>query len=299
MTSISLSLGTERRVELSEGTIEYRERGEGPVLVFVHGILANGDIWRDVIPELAGSYRCITPDWPLGAHRCELRDGTDFSLPGCAEIVGHFLESLDLSDVTLVANDTGGAIAQWVVVEHPERISRLVLTPCDAFENFPPFVLRHFRLTGRTQIGLWMLGQGLRFRAVQGLPIALGRLTERPIPSEIVRSYTRWIRESSGCRRNFARMVSAISPRFTQDIALRLSSFAKPVLIVWALERRRFFPVEHAHRLAALFPDAQLRLIDDSGPFVTEDQPVVTAAHIAEFLAQTALAVDTDGVDGP
>ncbi len=287
MTAISSSLGEQRTVELAEGAIEYRERGAGPPLVFVHGILANGDIWRDVVPELATSYRCITPDWPLGAHRRGMRDGTDWTLPGCAGIVARFLEALDLEDVTLVGNDTGGAIAQWVAVRHPERIGRLVLTPCDAFKNFPPFVLRHFRITGRSRTGLWLLGQGLRFRAVQQMPLALGRLTERPIPAEIVRSYTRWIRESPDCRRDFSRMVAAISPRFTEEAATQLPEFDKPVLVVWALERRRFFPVDHAHRLVDLFPDARLRLVEDSGPFVTEDQPIQTADHIAQFLRET------------
>jgi pimeloyl-ACP methyl ester carboxylesterase len=284
VTSISASLGDRRRIDLPWGPVEYRERGEGAVVLFIHGILANGDVWRHVVPELADRYRCVTPDLPFGAHRLGMRDGMDFTLPGCARLVADLIERLEVDDVTVVGNDTGGAVAQWVVARHAERVGRLVLTPCDAFENFPPPVIRHIRVTGRSRLGLRLLGEGLRFRPLQRLPIALGRLTERPIPAEIVRSYTRWIRESPDCRRDFARMVAAISPRFTEEVATMLAAFEKPVLVVWADERRRFFPLEHGRRLAAAFPDARLAVVAERVPFLTEDQPVATARHIARFL---------------
>src|SRR3954462_12864370 len=127
---------TSKQVETSFGPIRYRERGTGPTLLFLHGIVANGVLWRRVVPPLAGEFRCITPDWPLGSHELGLRDDADMSLPGLARIVEEFLDVLELEDVTLVANDTGGAIAQWVAVHNPHRVARLVLTPCDAFDNF-------------------------------------------------------------------------------------------------------------------------------------------------------------------
>ena len=251
-------------------------------------------MWRNVVPELADHYRCITPDWPLGSHRLNMREGTDFTLFGLARLVSEFLEKLDLTDVVLVANDTGGAIAQAVAARHPERLGRLVLTPCDAFDNFLPPPIKHLQLFGRTPVGLYLLAQSLRSPLVQRLPIAFGRLTERPIPAEIMRSYTQPLRSSPGVRRDFATLVRAISTRFTEEAAHGLSSFDHPTLIVWARERRRFFPIEHAHRLAALLPDPRLELLDDTGPFISEDQPVALAHLIERFLETSG---DASGID--
>lgn len=281
--AISEHLGEPHTLDIEDGSIEYRKRGRGPTIVFLHGIIANGDVWRGVVPAIASHYTCVVPDWPLGAHRREMRRGTDFSLPGIARMVERFLAAAGLENVVLVANDTGGAVAQHVVASYPERIAGLVLTPCDAFDNFVPPPIRHLRIFGRTPWGLWALAQTLRFRWVQRLPIAFGRLTERPIPDEIMRSYTAPLREHAGTRRDFASLVRSIHPRYTVEVASRLGGYAKPALLLWARERRRFFPLEHAHRLARILPDARVEVVEESGPFVTEDQPDIVAAAIRRF----------------
>lgn len=293
--STSLELGECHILHISEGPIEYRVTGQGPTIVFLHGIIANGDVWRAVVADLSRDHRCIVPDWPLGAHRLTMRAGTDFSLPGLAAMVDEFLAAAGLDQVVLVANDTGGAVAQYVIVDRPERIAALVLTPCDAFNNFVPLPIRHLRLFGRTSSGLWVLAQALRWRWVQRLPIAFGRLTERVIPTRIMRSYTAPLRERLGTRRDFAALVRNIHPRYTLAVAERLAEFARPVLLVWARERRRFFPLEHAHRLAKLFPDAAVETIEDSGPFVTEDQPLAVATAIRRFVADRVKPSITPG----
>lgn len=284
--AISETLGELRTLEIEDGRIEYRIRGQGPTLVFLHGIFANADVWRGVVADLASDHRCVAPDWPLGGHRLGMRPGTDFSLPGIARMVERFLVAAGLDQVVLVANDTGGAVAQYVVTTHPQRIAGLVLTPCDAFNNFIPLPIRHLRLFGRTPWGLWLMAQTLRFRFIQRLPIAFGLLTERPIPAAIMRSYTGPLRDHASTRRDFAALVRKISPRYTLDVAARLASYGRPVLLLWARERRRFFPLEHAHRLAAIFPNARVEVIEDSGPFVTEDQPAVVAAAIRRFVSE-------------
>ena len=270
-------------ITLPAGPIRYREYGDGPPIVFLHGIVANGVLWRRVVPRLAADHRCIVPDWPLGSHELGLNPGTDLSLPGLADIVGDFLDALDLDDVTLVANDTGGAIAQWVAIRRPERLARLVLTPCDAFDNFLPLVLRHLQVFGRTPAGLRVLAEALRFRAIQRLPIAFGRLTVRPIDREAMDAYTRPLRTDAAVRRDFAALVRAISARYTEQAAQRLPSFDSPALVVWSLDDR-LFPLAHGHRLAALLPQGRLEVIDDAGAFIPEDQPEPLAAHIAEFV---------------
>jgi pimeloyl-ACP methyl ester carboxylesterase len=276
-------LGKPHEIELSVGPVRYRERGSGPTVVFLHGIVANSALWRRVVPQLADRYRCITPDWPLGSHELGLRAGTDMSLPGLARIVEEFFEALDLIDVTLVANDTGGAVAQWVAVHDPERLGRLILTPCDAFENFLPLPLRHLQVAGRTSAGLRVVGQSLRFRFIQRLPIAFGLLTVRPIDPDAMAAYTTPLRTNAAVRADFARLVRAVSSRYTRDAARRLPAFGKPALVIWSLDDR-IFPLRHGHRLAGLMPRAELAVIDDSGAFIPEDRPVELARRIGEFL---------------
>jgi pimeloyl-ACP methyl ester carboxylesterase len=280
------ALGDSVEAEIPAGRIRYRERGHGPPIVFLHGIVANGVLWRRVAPRLAADHRCIAPDWPLGSHELALEPGGDFSLPGLADLVGDFLTALDLDGVTLVANNTGGAIAQWVAIRHPERLARLVLTPCDAFDNFLPPVLRHLQVFGRRPAGLRVLAEALRFRVIQRLPIAFGRLTVRPIDREAMDAYTRPLRTSAGVRRDFAALVRAISKRHTQEAAQRLAAFDKPALVVWSLDDR-LFPLAHGHRLAALLPQGRLEVIDDAGAFIPEDEPELLAARIAEFVEAT------------
>src|SRR5829696_6137946 len=122
----SLIKGEVREVRLEQGVIRYREVGSGPVLLFAHGVLANGTLWRDVVAALSGCFRCIVPDLPLGGHSVPMRPDADLTPRGVARIVVDLMEALDLSDVTLVGNDTGGAICQVVISEHPERVWRLV-----------------------------------------------------------------------------------------------------------------------------------------------------------------------------
>ncbi|HEX5924439.1 MAG TPA: alpha/beta fold hydrolase, partial [Baekduia sp.] len=123
---------------LQQGTIRYRDEGTGPTLFFVHGALVDGRLWEPVVDRLRDRFRCVVPDLPLGSHELPLRADADLSPPGVAKIVADFIAALDLEDVTLIGNDTGGALCQLLVVAEPERIGRLVLTDCDAFEDFPP-----------------------------------------------------------------------------------------------------------------------------------------------------------------
>jgi pimeloyl-ACP methyl ester carboxylesterase len=286
MATSTDALGPTREVELPDGRIRYHERGAGPAIVFVHGIIANADIWRHVVPGLSGRYRCITPDWPLGGHQLAMHEGTDFSLFGLADLVDRTLAALGLDDVTLVGNDTGGAICQAVAARHADRLARLVLTPCDAFDNFLPRPIKHVQFFGRSPAGLKVLAESLRFRPIQRLPIAFGLLTRRPIPAEIMASYTGPLREHPGTRRDLARLVRAISIRYTEEAATGLPGFDRPTLLAWS--RQNFFPLEHADRLARLLPQARLEIIDDAGPFVTEDQPHHLTGLIDNFLATSA-----------
>src|SRR3954453_20082197 len=207
--SISESLGRSARVPVpGAGEIEYRSSGEGRPVVFAHGVGGNGDLWRSVAPRVAtGGFRCVVPDLPLGAHSVPLSERPDMSLPGLADILYGFIEALGLHDVLLVANNTGGAITQALIGRRPERITRLVLTSCDAFDRYPPPAVAYLKPTARVPGGLWALGQVVRFKAVQRLPIAYGWATTRPVEPRIMESYTRNVRVNAGVRADLARVL--------------------------------------------------------------------------------------------
>jgi pimeloyl-ACP methyl ester carboxylesterase len=277
-----------KHVDLSAGRIRYRDVGEGPPIVFVHGLLVDGRLWRKVTPALEGEFRCLTPDLPLGAHTISMKPDADLTPPGLARLITEFMEKLDLRDVTLVANDTGGALAQIAMTESPERIARVVLTPCDAFDNFLPPMFRGLQILARFQPALTAFVQPLRLRPLRRLPLAFGWLTKRPVDDRDVEdSWVHAFFSRREVRRDVARVLRAIDPRYTNEAAERLRSFDRPVLIAWATEDK-IFPPEHARKLAERLPDARVEEIADSYAFVPEDQPDRLADLIRDFAGRSA-----------
>jgi pimeloyl-ACP methyl ester carboxylesterase len=276
-------------LRLPQGTIRYRESGSGEAIVLVHGLLTNGELWRDVAPRLAGEFRVIAPDWPLGSHRPAMNPGADLSPLGLAAIIAGFLTEMELDGVTLVGNDTGGAICQLVAVHHPERLGRLVLTPCDAYENFLPPAFRPLQALARIPGAVFAIAQSLRPRAARRLPLAYGWLSKRPAADDLSDSWLAPALADKRVRADVAAVLKGISSRYTLEAAKRFGEFEKPVLIAWA-PRDRFFKLRDAERMAAAFPDARLELIEDSYTFVPIDQPERTAELIAAFVREPARA---------
>ncbi|MFL5819287.1 MAG: alpha/beta fold hydrolase [Solirubrobacteraceae bacterium] len=279
--------GDQREVRLAEGGIRYREAGSGPPIVFVHGLLVNGLLWRKVIPELAGDFRCVVPDWPLGSHEIPMAADADLSPPGVARLIARFLDALDLDRVTLVGNDTGGALCQLVATRHPERLARLVLTPCDAHENFLPPLFRPLQWAARVPGAIYALTRPMRIHALRRLPVGFGLLAKREIDSAITDAYLAPVLSRRDIRRDVERFLSGISNRYTLEAARRFADFRKPVLLAWAPEDR-VFDLRHAERMADAFPDARLERIEDSYTFVPEDQPRRTAELIAGFVRESS-----------
>jgi pimeloyl-ACP methyl ester carboxylesterase len=281
--SISESLGERRTVDIPAGTIEYRERGSGPPVVFAHGVGVNGDLWRKVAPELTARHRLIVPDLPLGGHSIPLSGEPDMSLPGLADILSSFFDALDLEDATLVANDTGGAITQALIGRRPERIGRLVLTSCDAFDRYPPPAVAYLKPTARVPGGLALLGQAVRFKAVQRLPIAYGWATHEPIEPRVMDSYTKNVRTNAGVRADLRRVLKQARKSDMQAASRSVANFDRPALVVWAADDK-FFPVEHGRALADLMPNARFELVEGSRTFIAEDQAERLVELISGFL---------------
>ncbi|HKQ76277.1 MAG TPA: alpha/beta hydrolase [Blastocatellia bacterium] len=272
-----------RRVRVPQGSVCYREFGTGAPVVFAHGLMVNGALWRKVAPRLAKRYRCIVPDWPLGSHNVTLNSDADLSPPGLARLIVDFLAALRLEPVTLVGNDTGGALCQIAAAEYPERIARLVLTNCDAFDNFLPPTFRYLQWGARIPGFVFLTAQAMRWPAVRRLPNAFGLLTKRPLERAVSDAYVGPVISNPAVRREVSKVLKGISPRFTQAAATKLADFRKPVLLAWAPEDR-LFPFAHAQRLSEIFPDARLERIENSYTFVPEDQPERLAGLIDAFM---------------
>ncbi|TFH21554.1 MAG: alpha/beta hydrolase [Myxococcales bacterium] len=270
--SRSTDLGEIKQVELPQGTLRYRERGAGRPVVFIHGLLVNGDLWRKVVPRLSPHLRCIAPDLPLGAHEVAMKPDADLTTRGLARLIADLLETLDLRDVVLVANDSGGAIVQFVATEHAERVGAIVLTSCDAYDHFPPPLFKPLVLLAHVPSLLAFALRVLGTRPLRRLPLVFGWLTKRPIDDFYADGYLQPLVRNAGVRRDACKFMNDAHPRQTRDVATRLGRFDRPVLIAWAAEDR-LFPVSSARRLAKDFPNARLELIKDCYTFVPEDQP--------------------------
>jgi pimeloyl-ACP methyl ester carboxylesterase len=275
------------QIDLSAGTLDYFDTGgDGPTVVLLHGLLMDSSLWDGPIADLATDHRCVAPTLPLGAHRHPVSG--DRSLPAIARLVEEFLERLGLHDVTLVGNDTGGALVQLVLAGKAERVGRAVLVSCEAFDNVPPGLTgKVLVLSGRLSprlFGAFM--QQLRLRAVRRLPIAFGWLTKR---GDAVTA--RWIRPvltSPEIRRDTVRMLRAIDGRAVAEATAALASFHRPALVIWAAEDR-VMPPEHGRRIADLLPDSRLVEVTDSYTLVPLDQPAELAAAVRKFVMTTVI----------
>jgi pimeloyl-ACP methyl ester carboxylesterase len=270
------------RLELPQGPIHYRDVGSGPTVVFVHGLLINSQVWSGVVERLSATHRCVVPEWPLDSHPEAMAPDADLSSHGLAKLIADSLERLALTDVTLVGNDSGGGLSQLVAARHPERVGRLVLTTCDAFEYFPPPAFKYLLLAARIPGVMALLSASMRAVPVmQRLPIAYGHLTKSRIPQALLRE---WVAPSASAdiRRDVGKFLRSIDSKDLCTAAETLKGFKKPVLLVWTPEDT-WFPVKLAHRLREAMPHAQLELVSDARVFVGIDQPEKVAELIAAF----------------
>jgi pimeloyl-ACP methyl ester carboxylesterase len=277
----------ETTIELEGRTIMYDVTGDGPPIVFVHGVWATGGVWYPVIDELAPRFRCINIHLPLGVHRYPSPRNVDHSPQALARVVAGLLDALDLHDVTLVGNDTGGAICQLVIANHRERIGRLVLTNCDAFEVFPPKVLAPLYRAAKNPALWWafsQLGRLPRFRKRFAATVSHAAPDPQTLEMLMMRFAT-----NADVREDLRLTICAIAPSVTLEAAKRFASFDRDVLVLWGTDDR-FFPVSLARRLVAAFPRARLHLVEKAMLFVGIDAPHEVATAVAAFAEMQRVA---------
>lgn len=276
-------------VRLDAGTIEYVDTGgDGPVVVLVHGVIMDSSLWRDVLADLRRDHRCILPTLPLGAHRAPMAADADLSLRGQARVLGEFLERLDLTGVTLVNNDWGGS--QVLVAEgRADRVGRLALVSCEAFDNYPPGLPgRALGLSARMPGGLQAASALLRLGPVRRLPLTMGWMARKPLPADLVTAWTQPMLTQAAIRRDFRKYARGVPGKAELlQIAEGIRGFDRPALVVWA-EGDRVMPPEHGRRLAAMLPQGRLVEIPDSYTLVPLDQPVALATALRDFIREPA-----------
>lgn len=273
-------------VTLNTATINYERSapGEGRPLVFVHGYTMGSSLWRPLAERLgARGFDCIAPTWPLGAHIEPMRDGADRTMEGMAALVAEFLDTLELDDVVLVGNDTGGAIAQIVATTTPTRLGGLVLTSCDAFEHFPPKGFGPLIAAAKFAPTFRAVLTSLRAKSVRRR--GYGMLAHTDIDQMVLEWIEPGLRDTR-IREDLRHFTASLRRETMVQAGARLPQFTKPALIAWSADDT-FFPLEDARRLADALADSHLEMIEGARTFSMIDQPDALAALIADFAGET------------
>lgn len=283
-------------IELSAGTIEYTDTDTGTdtgtsdgareTVVLVHGLAFDESVWDALVAELREDFRVVVPVLPLGSHRRPMRPSADLSAQGVADLLAEFLDRLDLRAVTLVQNDAG--TAQLLPGVRDERIARLVLTSCEALDNYPPGIQgRTLLAASRVPGGLFLLLQSFRVPFLVSMRSSLGGMTAHGIPYERVRRWYRPLLTDRAVRRDLARFLRSTRKDTYLRAAERLRHFDRPALVAWGAEDR-MMPHKTGRRLAELLPRGRYVEIPEAGTLVPMDNPAALAQELRRFVEADA-----------
>jgi pimeloyl-ACP methyl ester carboxylesterase len=273
-----------KSVDVTAGTIEYREEGDpdGTPVVLLHGLLMNDAQWNLTLPHLPTGFRYLLPVLPMGGHRIPMRDDADLTLPGMVDIVADFLDALDLTDVTLVVSDWGGALF-LTDAGRDKRVARLVICPSEAFDNFPPgFPGKVTWLATRTTGTAKLAMQQLRIGWLRNRFFMFGMMAAKPVPQDVIRAWTDPGLADVRIRRDLLKYArTKFDKNQLERATTRLADFGGDVLVLWS--RNRVMPVAHAEALAEL-TGGTICYVNDAKVLIMLDQPELTARAIGEFL---------------
>lgn len=278
-------------LHLPQGPVQYlaqgQDPGQGPVLVFVHGLMVDHTLWWPLVAELSPGLRCMAPNWPLGAHALPMAPSADLSVAGMARLIADFLAALNLHDVILVGNDTGGALVQMACGLAPERIAGVVLTTCDAYEVFPPPAFAFLKWLGHApMLAAWMAHCMHHVPVLRRLPCAFGGLTDGPLDDRHIERWLRPLRTGAGVRRDVCKFLRTLTNRDTLAAGKAMRHFESPVLLLWST-RSRHFPGRLAERMQAEWRHTELRWVDSAGVFLSLEHGPELARHIRRFAAHS------------
>ena len=251
---------TQHTVETPSGRIAYLEQGDGPVALFVHGVLLSGHLWRHQLGNLSDIRRCIAVD--LLAHGdTEITDSQDVSVTANANMLREFLDALKIDQVDLVGNDSGGGIAQIFAALHPERVRSLTLTNCDTHDNWPPDAFKPFLAMADAGGLAGTLSAMLSDKDVYRSQQALGPAYEHPeqVSDETIERYLRPLVRDERRTENFRRFLARFDNQHTLAIEAKLKTLKSPTLIVWGTDDI-YFDVKWAYWLSENIPGTRRRI---------------------------------------
>lgn len=274
-------------VELPQGRIEYREEGEGPVILFSHGIFVSSSLWDSLVERLVpAGYRCIRPETPMGCHQIPLNPDTELSPPLVADLLADFIDYLDVGPVTVAGSDSGGAVAQMLAAQHPDKVASLILANCDALEVYPPLPFTALPHMAKMPGGIAPLGAVMRIKPIRWATYRV--LAADAIPDRQLKAWLEPSWRNPGIRRDINKLLAGVERNQAKEAAEGLGDFEKPVLLVWGNKDRIFKP-DLAKRLAAKIPDSRIEWVEGGKTFVMLDQPDEVARRIQGFFESTKI----------
>ncbi|MEU5956237.1 alpha/beta hydrolase [Streptomyces sp. NPDC047525] len=276
------------RIELSAGPVEYEDTGgTGTPLVLLHGLVQDGSVWRHVVEELGEEFRCLVPTLPYGSHRVPLKPGAELTPPAMARLIGEFADALELGDdAVFVENDAGRL--QQLAAERPDRVGRMVVAGCEAFDNYPPRAGgKMMDAAARIPGGIALLVRILSVRALRRVPgTGFAVMAHRPVPHDLIDRWLEPLLTEPEARAVLVRYLRSARKAEMAEAAEGLRTYDRPALVVWG-RQDKMMPPEHGRRLAELLPKSRLVELDDCRTLIPLDRPDGLAAAIREFVAST------------
>ncbi len=272
--STTQAMISKHSIATPSGDISYYEAGSGPVALFVHGVLLNGHLWRHQLEQLSDIRRCIAID--LLAHGdTKIAPDQDISVTANAKMLREFLDALEIGQVDLVGNDSGGGIAQIFAATNPSRVRSLTLTDCDTHNNWPPEAFKPFlemAAAGGLRGALdMMLADKSFYRSAQ----ALGPAYEHPerLEDETIEAYLCPLVSTEQRTRDLQRFLAAFDCKHTLAIETQLRELHTPTLIVWGTDDI-YFDAKWSQWLAETIPGTKKRIeLRGARIFFPEERP--------------------------
>jgi pimeloyl-ACP methyl ester carboxylesterase len=272
------------------GEISYLDLGAGPTALFVHGIATNAYLWRHVMDALSGQRRCIAIDLPLHGQSPVTAE-QDLSLPALAAGLDDFCEVLGLTGIDLVANDTGGAIAQIFAARHPRRLATLTLTNCDTVGNLPPEAFKPMvELAAAGNLAPSAVAMFANLEAAAQISFASGYEHLDRIDRDVIRSYLQPCFGTIERARQFERLLVSLDVGDLQAVMPQLGELTVPTLVVWGTGDA-FFDVSWAYWLRDTIPGTtRVVTVDGARLFFPEERPMDLVPHLEQHWAAVAAA---------
>jgi pimeloyl-ACP methyl ester carboxylesterase len=280
-------------VAVGSAQVAYYEEGDGEPLLLLHGCPFSSFVWRNVIPLLSSVHRCLAPDL-LGLGDTEAPLDADWSLRAQAAMILGFLDVLGIERAHVIGHDHGGAVAQLLAAEHPDRLARLVIANAEAYDNWPsaeelPFVrATQIPLLGDLLLWAWSRRSLFRWTLVDARAVHDPRVLTRELLDGYIRANLGDRHRRARSRRFLARQLDPANNRVTLDLLEGLRRFDHPTLLVWAEDDPHFGP-EWGRRLRGDIGGAvRLEILPETGHLLMEERPERFAELVGEFLAEPA-----------